>query len=307
MSANAPSLNQWQQQGKRISLLGQDIFYCTAGDPGKPALLLIHGFPTASWDWRYQWQALSENYFVITMDMLGFGFSAKPQNGDYRIAFQTDLQQALLKHLNIQQYSILAHDYGDTVAQELLARDLDQNHNSNQSSNNSSNNSSISACILLNGGLFPETHKPVLVQKLLISPLGPLFARLYSYKKLQKTFAYICAKPLSDEELQGFWTLISHQQGLRVFHKLIRYMSERRQFRERWVGALQNTHVPLALINGSADPISGEHMVARYRELVGGENIVQLPGIGHYPQLEDSQAVLAAVQSFLAGVMLSGG
>ncbi len=87
MSANAPSLNQWQQQGKRISLLGQDIFYCTAGDPGKPALLLIHGFPTASWDWRYQWQALSENYFVITMDMLGFGFSGKPQNGDYRIAF----------------------------------------------------------------------------------------------------------------------------------------------------------------------------------------------------------------------------
>ncbi len=301
MSANAPSLNQWQQQGKRISLLGQDIFYCTAGDEKKPALLLIHGFPTASWDWRYQWQALSENYFVITMDMLGFGFSAKPQNGDYRIAFQADLQQALLKHLNIQQYSILAHDYGDTVAQELLARDLDQNGTSN-----GSKKSSISACILLNGGLFPETHKPVLVQKLLISPLGPLFARLYSYKKLQKTFAHICAKPLSDEELQGFWTLISQQQGLRVFHKLIRYMSERRQFRERWVGALQNTSVPLALINGSADPISGAHMVARYRELVGGENIVQLPGIGHYPQLEDSQTVLAAAQSFLAGVMSSG-
>ncbi|UXD86975.1 alpha/beta fold hydrolase [Thalassolituus hydrocarboniclasticus] len=302
MSANAPSLNQWQQQGKRISLLGQDIFYCTAGDETKPALLLIHGFPTASWDWRYQWQALSEDYFVITMDMLGFGFSAKPQNGDYRIAFQADLQQALLKHLNIQQYSILAHDYGDTVAQELLARDLDQH-----GASNGSKNSSISACILLNGGLFPETHKPVLVQKLLISPLGPLFARLYSYKKLQKTFAHICAKPLSDEELQGFWTLISQQQGLRVFHKLIRYMSERRQFRERWVGALQNTHVPLALINGSADPISGEHMVARYRELVGGENIVQLPGIGHYPQLEDSQIVLSAVTSFLTTVIRSGG
>ncbi|MAY14777.1 MAG: alpha/beta hydrolase [Oceanospirillaceae bacterium] len=301
MSANAPSLNQWQQQGKRISLLGQDIFYCTAGDEKKPALLLIHGFPTASWDWRYQWQALSEDYFVITMDMLGFGFSGKPQNGDYRIAFQADLQQALLKHLNIQQYSILAHDYGDTVAQELLARDFDQNGTSN-----GSKKGSISACILLNGGLFPETHKPVLVQKLLISPLGPLFARLYSYKKLQKTFAHICAKALSDEELQGFWTLISQQQGLRVFHKLIRYMSERRQFRERWVGALQNTSVPLALINGSADPISGAHMVARYRELVGGENIVQLPGIGHYPQLEDSQTVLAAVQSFLAGVMSSG-
>lgn len=294
MSAHAPSLNQWQQQGKHISLLGQDIFYCTAGDADKPALLLIHGFPTASWDWRYQWQALSEDYFVITMDMLGFGFSAKPQNGDYRIAFQADLQQALLKQLNIQQYSILAHDYGDTVAQELLARDIDQKAHT------------INACILLNGGLFPETHKPVLVQKLLISPLGSLFAPLYSYKKLQKTFAHICANPLSDEELQGFWTLISQQQGLRVFHKLIRYMSERRQFRERWVGALQNTRVPLALINGSADPISGEHMVARYRELVGGENIVQLPGIGHYPQLEDSQAVLTAITSFLTTVIRSG-
>ncbi len=283
------SLAEWRSAGQYFDFNGQRIFYRCSGERSKPVLLLIHGFPTASWDWRHLWSDLAQDYYLIAADMLGFGFSAKPAQGDYRINLQADLQQALLKHLDVDSCHVLAHDYGDTVAQELLARDL-------------ADETSILSATFLNGGLFPETHRPVLLQKLLISPLGFLLARTIDEHSFRRNLAKVCAKPLSDEDLQGFWQLINENNGLAVFHKLIRYMSERRQFRNRWVGALQYTSRPLCLIDGIEDPISGGHMVARYRELVGKEPVTELQGVGHYPQVEAPELVLQAFKKFMASL-----
>lgn len=281
------SVEEWRSAGQYFEFNGQRIFYRCSGEPTKPTLLLIHGFPTASWDWRHLWPALVQDYYLIAADMLGFGFSAKPPKGDYRIHVQADLQQALLKHLQIERYHILAHDYGDTVAQELLARDL-------------SGTTRILSSTFLNGGLFPETHKPVLLQRLLSSPLGFLLARTIDEPRFRRNLSKVCAQQLSEEDLQGFWQLINENNGLAVFHKLLGYMRERRQFRNRWVGVLQYTTRPLCLIDGIDDPISGAHMVARYRELVGKVPITELPGVGHYPQVEAPQLVLRAFQAFMA-------
>ena len=84
--------------------------------------------------------------------------------------------------------------------------------------------------------------------------------------------------------------------------KLIRYLVERRQQRERWVGALRHAMIPLALIDGAADPISGAHMARRYQELVPNADITLLDGIGHYPQVEAPGAVLAAYTAFRARI-----
>ena len=56
------------------------------------------------------------------------------------------------------------------------------------------------------------------------------------------------------------------------------------------------------LIDGLADPISGAHMVARWKEVVGKGTLVELPGIGHYPQIEAPQDVAAHVRAFLSRV-----
>ena len=284
------SLQEWQAHGQYFDFAGHNIFYKTAGGRDKPVVLLIHGFPTASWDWRHQWLLLSQDYFVITADMLGFGFSDKPTDAQYSISLQADLFDVLLDKLDVEQYHLVAHDYGDTVAQELLAR---QAEHAKQR---------ILSVQLLNGGLFPETHRPVLVQKLLISPLGHLFSRLFNEQKLRSTFAHICRQPLSDEELAGIWYLFSFNHGARVMHKLIRYMQERREHRARWVGALQTCQVPMQIINGADDPISGRHMVQRFTEVVGDKPIISLEGVGHYPQLEAPRAVSDALIAFLKGL-----
>jgi len=75
-------------------------------------------------------------------------------------------------------------------------------------------------------------------------------------------------------------------------------MEERKRNRARWVGALTRSPIPMRVIDGAADPVSGAHMVDRYRELVQGADAVLLEGIGHYPQVEAPRAVLDAVDAF---------
>ncbi len=289
---DAITLSSWQATGKNFIFNGFQIFYKEEGNG--EALLCIHGFPTASRDWHLLWPELTKRFRVIAPDMLGFGFSAKPRQHIYSIHEQATLLEDLLQALEISSAHILAHDYGDTVAQELLARYHETRHSA-------AAKLQIKSVCFLNGGLFPETHRPRMIQKLLLSPLGPLLSRALSQKSFAKSFSAIFGphtKP-SATELEEFWSLINYNSGKLLSHKLLHYMPERKKFRSRWVGALQQTQVPLRLINGTADPISGEHMVKRYEELVPHADVVRLQEIGHYPQLEDSEGVLRAYLEFI--------
>lgn len=284
-----PPLRAWHDAGFRFSHRGHAIFARRGGPPGAPVLLLIHGFPTASWDWVELWPVLAGRYRVLTLDLIGFGFSAKPPAHPYSIADQADLCEALLRHEGVADYHVLAHDYGDTVAQELLARQAPEREAPR-----------LRSLAMLNGGLFPESHRPLATQKVLASPLGPLLARLMSRARFGASMTRIfgAATPPAPALLDGFWQLLQVNDGRRVLPRLIGYMEERREQRGRWVGALVHSDVPLKLINGAADPISGEHMAARYHELVPGADVTLLAGIGHYPQCEAPAAVLDAYLEF---------
>ncbi|MDV6234336.1 alpha/beta hydrolase [Leptospira ellisii] len=280
-------LEEWKKSGEYLRYQDWRIFYKEDGK-GDP-LVLIHGFPTASWDWEKIWEPLARRYRLIASDMLGFGFSSKPSI-DYSIFLQADIIEKLLNELGIEEGSVLAHDLGDTVAQELLARFIDREKAG-------LSGFKIKKMILLNGGVFPESHRPRLIQKLLHSPLGWILSRLISRGSFQKSFSAVFGentKPTS-AELEDFWNLVSSDGGTKISHRLIRYIAERKTNRERWVGALLNSPIPIKMINGVADPVSGAHLVARYRELAPNADIVELNGIGHYPQVESPSDVLKAI------------
>ncbi|HXA48030.1 MAG TPA: alpha/beta hydrolase [Burkholderiaceae bacterium] len=281
----------WRDAGSYFDYRGHAIFYRVDGLEGGEPLLLIHGFPTASWDWEGMWETLGKRYRLYTLDMIGFGFSAKPKHYDYRIADQADIHETLLRKFQVTHYHVLAHDYGDTIAQELLARQGEPG-----------SRPSMRTLCLTNGGLFPETHRALLMQKLLLSPLGPLLVKFLRRDKFAKSMQHIFGKETAPDDalIDDFWTLMTHHNGLAVFPKLIRYIIERRENRERWVGALQKSQIPIKLIDGAVDPISGMHMVKRYRELIPRPNVTVLEKIGHYPQCEDAPAVLAAYEEFRA-------
>ncbi len=147
---------------------------------------------------------------------------------------------------------------------------------------------------MLNGALFPETHRPILAQKILISPIGFLFGKLITDSQFKQSLASIFGKNTqpSEAELNDFVTLFRYNNGKKIAHKLIRYMTERAKYRERWVGALERTRVPLRFINGLADPVSGAHLVKRFREVLPHTDIIELVEIGHFPHFETPQETL---------------
>jgi pimeloyl-ACP methyl ester carboxylesterase len=282
---------QWRTKGQHIDVNGRTLFLLDEGHANQDTVVMIHGFPTASWDWHRIWPHLGAQYRLVAMDMLGFGFSDKPTPHRYSIHEQADLIEGLVERLGLSRFHVLAHDYGDTVAQELLMRQ-----------NEGVGSGHWQSVCFLNGGLFPETHRALLTQKLLLSPIGPLINRLSSKRTFDSAMSRVFgpdSKPDS-QELADYWSLVMYNNGKHVFHNLITYMRDRRQYRERWIGAIRDAGVPVALINGSADPVSGGHMVARFQELgLPLDYLAELPDIGHYPQMEAAEAVALHYLTFL--------
>lgn len=285
------SLDGWRALGTFESFGGHRLFVIEGGEPSQPRLLVLHGFPTASFDFAPWWGRLTERFRVLAMDFLGLGLSAKPHPHAYSVLEQADLVEALLASRGVEACHVLAHDYGDTVAQELLARD------------HARVAPRYLSVALLNGGLFPEAHRPRPVQRLLASPLGPLAARLSSRSRLLAGFSAIFGPDTQPDAalLDAVWRLVTENDGLLVMPALLGYLRERKEQRSRWVGALTRARQPLGIINGGADPVSGVHMVSRFREVVGaGHFIREFPRIGHYPHLEAPEEAWGAYADFMA-------
>jgi pimeloyl-ACP methyl ester carboxylesterase len=287
------ALEAWRAGGRQVELCGHRLFVRDSNGTGKPLLLLIHGFPTSSFDWHRLWNPLARHFTLLAPDLLGFGDSDKPPRHAYSLLEQVDLLLALLRQRGAGTVHLLAHDYGDSVAQELLAR-----HDAGALGGASP--LSLGSVILLNGGIFPELHRARPIQRLLASPLGPLIARLVDRKRFGCSLAAVFGPDTqpSAAELDDWWLLLSRHDGHRIGHRLIRYIEERRRHRDRWVGALAFSRVPLRFINGLLDPVSGQHMVERYREIVHAADVVELPDVGHYPQIEATERVLDACLGF---------
>lgn len=279
------TLADWQARGCYHDSGEGRLFYVEAGS-GEP-LLLLHGFPTSSWDWHQVFDVLAQRYRVIALDKLGYGYSDKPADGDYRIAAHLRRLQGLLAALGIRETALLTHDNGNTVTQEWLAAQIEAPQQLS---------ARLTRVCFLNGGLFPEMHRARLMQKLLLTPAGGLLARLSGRATFTRSLAAVFAEQTrpTPEALADYWTLMSRARGQRLLHCHIHYIRERQACRARWVGALENTPVPISLIDGVLDPVSGAHMVAHFRQLLPGRPVVELP-CGHFPQVEMPDEMLAAL------------
>lgn len=281
-------LERWRSAGSCFDYLGFDIFFRHEGHG--PNLLLVHGYPFNTWDWHPLWSRLTERFTVIAPDMMGMGFSAKPVAYGYSVHDHADMHEALLAHLGVGAAHILAHDLGDSVAQEMLARHVrgEQAYGA----------VGIESITWLNGGMFNESYHTRLMQKAMSqTPLGdlvsPLQGSALSRRVLEPTINEMFGPHTKPDRrmLDLFHQILEYNDGKRVLHKDGRFIGDRYEHRNRWVRAMRETDVPMRLIDGALDPNSGAHMARRYAEVIPDADVVVLDEIGHWPQLEAPNAV----------------
>ncbi len=228
---------------------------------------------------------------MIALDFLGFGFSDKPRSASYTTHSRINTIQQLLGGLGIKEAHLVACSFSVSLVQELLCEQKA-----------GTLPFTVQSACLLNGGLLTEVNRPSLPQRLMISRFGHLVTRFFSKKTLDKTLRKIFAENTqpSSQLIDDYWQLIRHKNGLRVLHKTVYYLKERRLYAQRWQNILQQTQVPVRLIWGTdeSDTISGKDTVTKYQALVPQADVISLPQIGHYPQLEAPQLFITHLHRF---------
>lgn len=286
-------LEIWKNNGKFFRFDNKRIFYYQEGMGDN--LLIIHGYPYSSFEWKNTISELSKTYKVTIFDLLGMGFSDKPSNHRYSFEEYCDIVNALLDYLNIIESHIFSHDLGVSVAQELIAREL-----------NGNNRFKIKSSAFMNGSLFIDVYKPRLIQKLLSkSPafIGKTISILMTKNMVNQSVKSVFGpytKP-SDEFLEKQWEILNYNQGKKITYLIGRLVFEKYKYLNVWVNAMQTTNIPLCYICGPFDPNSGKHMADRYQELIPNPKIYLLDKyIGHWPQLEDTRSVLESYRQFIS-------
>jgi pimeloyl-ACP methyl ester carboxylesterase len=269
-----------------VELGGQRIFVREQPGDGTP-LLLLHGYPSSSYDWRAVLELLPGRR-VVMFDFLGYGLSDKPRDHVYSLIGQADLVERIADGRRV---ALVAHDMGTSVATELLARDIEGKLPFEPAS-----------VLLFNGSLVLEAASLTVSQKVLRSRLGPIAARLSNERSFGLQFKRIFSRthPLTPQEAADQWSLLAHNDGHRILDKLIYYLHERIVFAPRWHGALRDWAGALSLGWAGRDPICTEAVLQAVLKLRPEAPLTRWPQLGHYPQIEDPSSVAAVIEGTAA-------
>ena len=280
-----PRAAEWiAENDTLVSRRGHRIAFRRRG--AGPTLLLLHGFPTWSYDYAEVASDLARDHDVITLDFLGYGASDKPNPYEYSVAESADIVEDLTAHLGVKSTRLVIHDYGGIVGQELVDR-----------ANKGQLDFAIDSIVMLNCGIVYSAYRPTRAQKLLIMPVvGKLLASRVSAARIRSLLDEVRGSKLTQTEFDDLWLGMSRENGEKLWHLLIKYNAERAIHHRRWETALANWDGPLYLVWGPDDPVSGRHVLEQAVKVLPHATVTELAGVGHYPQSEAPQAVAAAVR-----------
>jgi pimeloyl-ACP methyl ester carboxylesterase len=287
-------VEQWRRHGRHIELGTGAVFVIDRGPRDAKTILVLHGFPGSTFEWRHVIDDLAADHRVVGHDFLGFGLSDKPRDADYSLFVQADRSERVVDALGVDRVVIVAHDIGDTVAAELLHRHRD-----------GALSFDVAGCVLTNGSIFIDLVELSDGQRALLAlPDEPLVESLGS-ELLGAGLAATFPPAFSDRaEIDAIVSLVEHNGGDLLLPRLIRYVDERRRHQPRWTAGLADTAIPMAAVWGQLDPIAVPAMADRLgamRAAAGNEvDIVRWPESGHWPVVERPAEVAALIRTWAA-------
>jgi pimeloyl-ACP methyl ester carboxylesterase len=285
----------WEAIGTQRDLRGERIFTIDVppiGPERHDPLLVLHGFPTSSFDYAAVLDGLRAGRRVLLLDMLGYGLSSKPDRA-YSMALQADVAASFVAALGVDRLALLTHDMGDTVGGELLARRAE-----------GSWPVEVTRRVVTNGSIYIAQAHLTNGQQLLLGlpdemlPPGIPIDAASITRSLRDTFsprtppvpAGWPEDPVPEAAAQ-----VVHDDGHLVLPRLIRYIEERRANERRFTGAIETDPSPLHIVWGLDDPIAVPSMVDTLLAARPDATAIRLEGVGHYPMVEAPQRFLDAV------------
>jgi pimeloyl-ACP methyl ester carboxylesterase len=290
----------WLASGRHEGVLGRRMFVHDrgtavaphAGSPS-PTLLLLHGFPTSSYDWRGVVDHLSKVARTIAPDLLGFGLSDKPAAYSYSLFQQADTIEELLAALKVRAAHVVSHDLGTSLHNELLARQAEGRLKFE-----------LQSSTFLNGSML-----------MWLAKMTPFQEQLAANGTLRQAIE-ICRTVLADRYVAGLRALMRrpeaitdvdatvmrelllYQDGQLRLPAISGYMRERYLHADRWLGALEEAQSPLQIVWADGDPIAHVEMGRELARRCPRAEYHELAGLGHFSMIEDPAAVAESIEAF---------
>ncbi|MGQ0669090.1 MAG: alpha/beta fold hydrolase [Actinomycetota bacterium] len=271
----------------RARVSGGEIAYVEEGDPGSPAVLLLHGFPTSSFLWRDLAPMLAPWMRVIAPDLIGCGDSEKPEGVPLHISAQAGYVRELLRDLGIEDFAVVGHGHGGGVAQ-LLAIE-----------------GGVKAMVLVNCAAFdawpsgamrrlqavpPKDERPGLVRAAMIFAFREGMGRRVR---------------LTDDLFEEYLRPWAGEEGTRAFFRSLRAADG--------LGLtgiesdLERLECPAFILWGEDDPFLPVAVAERLSEAMPASTLALLPGCSHFVTEDAPEAVLPLVLDYLRSRYLGRG
>ena len=282
-------------QRKRFVEIGNaKVAYIDEGQG--PAILLLHGCPFQSYEWKDVIPLLSKEHHVIAPDLLGLGDTVVFQDADYRLPEQVRMIVGLLDHLKINEVNVVGHDHGGAIVQLLMKQHPER----------------LASAVLTNVEAYDQWPSEAERMDVLLAvhPVTtPLFRLALAMKPVQRwiyRIAVVDRKTLNDEVLFAF--VRQHISSARRWARLRRFLRwqldrDHNQETVRAVDALRAFSKPTLLLWGAEDRNFGLDIARRLEEDIPG--VVRLEvveGSAHLPMLEQPGSYGTALLRFLGDI-----
>jgi haloalkane dehalogenase len=287
--SSAPDLPAWVDRAlypfvpKRFATADGVTRYVDEGR-GRP-IVLVHGTPSWSFEWRTVIAALRSSHRVIAPDHLGFGLSDKPPLGAYLPADHARRLLALFDALDLHDVTLVVHDFGGPIGLPIALKRSER----------------VRQVVVLNSWMWPLGADPKVarISRLVGSALGRfLYTQLNASPRwlLPASFArrerlsadvhrqYLAPFAKRDERIAP-WVLGRELTGSDDYYAQL------------WADRANLARLPLTLVWGQKDPAFGMKELARWREAFPHAAVQLLEDTGHFPQEEVPTKVTAAIRS----------
>lgn len=280
--------DDWRKRAVPLDVGGLSVATYRLGPAGARSYTFCHGYPSASLDIAEVASILGDDWRLLALDMPGFGASDKPPGHPYSIHGAADAVEALWDATGTTATLLVVHDYSVSVGQELLARRAEGHLGV-----------ALDGVVWMNGGLYPDLHRPTAGQQLLLDPdhgadVAAAVDRQAFVEGVRVTWG--TRRPYDEALVGEIWRSMDERGGVALMHELLHYVADRRRHADRWRAALEGAELPMAFVWGDLDPVSGAHVMERLRGRRPDARLVPLADVGHWPPLEAPDVVADAIR-----------
>ncbi|MDF3068524.1 MAG: hypothetical protein K0R38_4125 [Polyangiaceae bacterium] len=282
-------------QSRWLATSHGSVHYLDEGPEDGEVVLLVHGTPSWSFEYRHLIAVLSRTRRVVAFDHLGFGLSERPHAFEYTPEAHTRVLRELVARLALTRFSLVVHDYGGPIALPLACED----------------SARITSLVVLNSWMWPLTDDPELAKgaRFVASWVGRFLYRfLNASLRLLMPSAYADKRKLTPRiHAHDLAPFRDRDARVRVLWTLAKALTASAPSLARlWQERQSLAKVPALIAWGLEDKLLPPRLLSRLQEALPQAQVHALEGVGHWPQEEAPERLATLLDGFLPRMREAG-